>query len=117
MPSSCGMLVYSAETSRVISRQPKGNQGNPLSLFIKSVLSRTYDGSWSTLNSKKWSVKREIFSVGAPFEAMMGLPRFQGLYIITDFDKFPACTFLNELPTFVQEDGLTLSSLDGVRSN
>ena len=69
IPSSCGILVYSEETSRVNRRQPGGSPGNLRNLLMKSVVSRIYDGSWETLGRRKKLAKREMFSAGAPFEA------------------------------------------------
>ena len=81
MPSSCGMFVYSQETLRVTKRQMEGNQGNLRNLFIKSMVSQICDGSCMTLGRRKKSAKREMFYVGAPFEATMGQPGFPGVYI------------------------------------
>ena len=71
--------MYKEETSNVTIKVPGGSDGNLLSLFKKSVVSRIYDGSEVASGCKKQSTKREIFSVGAPFEDTIGLPGLPGL--------------------------------------
>ena len=53
IPSSCGMLVYSQETSKVNRRQPGGSWGNLRNLLMKSVLSWICNGIWITLGCRK----------------------------------------------------------------
>ena len=72
IPSSWGMLVYKEEMSSVTIKVPGGSGSSLLGLFNKSVVSRIYDGSEIMSGCKKQSTKREIFSVGAPFEDTIG---------------------------------------------
>ena len=71
--------MYKEETSNVIIKVPGGSGGSLLTLFKKSVFSRIYDESKVASGCKKQSTKREIFSVGAPFEDTIGLPGLPGL--------------------------------------
>ena len=75
------MLVYKEVTSSVTNRVPGGSGSNLLSLFKKSVVSRMNDGSEVAQGCRKQSTKREMFSVGAPFEDTIGLPGLPGLWI------------------------------------
>ena len=84
IPPSWGMFAYSEEMSRVTRRHPGGNVhvGNPCNLFLKSVVSRMWNGNCVTQGCRKKLTELEMFSVGTPFEDTMGLPGFPGLCIL-----------------------------------
>ena len=74
--------MYKDDTSSVTSKVPGGSNGNLLSLLIKSVVSRMYDGRKVANSCKNQATNYEMFPVGALFEDTIGLPGLPGLCIL-----------------------------------
>ena len=63
--------MYSDAMSSVTNRVPDGIGGSSRSLLMKCVVSRIKEGRRDTHSLRKLSTKREMFSVGVPFEDTM----------------------------------------------
>ena len=76
------MLECREKTSSMTNRVPRGSTSNLLSLLIKTVVSRMYDGREVANGCKNQSTNLKMFSTGAILDDIMGLSEWTGLWIL-----------------------------------
>ena len=72
IPSSCGLFVYSEDSSIDVSMQFGGNFSLSI-VLIKEIESCMYDGSCFTYGCSQWSINADMFSVMLPQLDSIGL--------------------------------------------